>query len=162
MRNTEETSMGHLDSLKIVAKPITKPNTPEEQKRIKFISKLQEQLCLAEAELGGKRYVRNKWVLVPDYDGNPVREQVPIRIKKWWYKDMLGNILFSLRYGAKIINISGNNNAIEVGSIDKLPEIIKTIIKAVSDGELDGQFSNIQKERALNLKPKKSSAKNIR
>lgn len=154
--------MGHLDTLNIVAKPITKPSTPDEQKRLKLIAKLQEQLSMIEAELGGKRYERSKWVLVPDYDGNPVREQVPIRIKKWWYKDMIGNVLFSLRYGAKIINISGGNNAIEVGTLDKLPDIIKTVIKAVSDGELDNQFSSLHRERTINPKIKKVINKHIR
>ena len=75
---------------------------------------------------------------------------------------MIGNVLFSLRYGVKIINISGTNNAIEVGTIDKLPTIIKTIIKAVSEGELDNQFSSLHRERSINPKPKKVVNKHIR
>ena len=125
--------MGHLDTLNIVAKPNMRPVTAEEQKRHKLIIKLQEQLCMIEAELGGKRYEHTKWVLVPDYDGNPVREQVSIHIMKWWYKDMIGNVLFSLRYGAKIINISGGIKTIEVATLDKHPEIIETVF----DGDLD-------------------------
>ena len=45
--------MAHLETLKVVAKPNFNPTTAEERRRHKLIVKLQEQLCLAEAQLGG-------------------------------------------------------------------------------------------------------------
>ena len=48
--------MAHLETLKVVAKPNFNPTTAEERRRHKLIVKLQEQLCLAEAQLGGSPY----------------------------------------------------------------------------------------------------------
>ena len=67
--------MAHLDTLNIVVKPNLRPVTAEDHKRHKLIIKLQEQLCMAEAELQGTSYRRMKWVTQPDEQGMPQRRQ---------------------------------------------------------------------------------------
>ena len=142
--------MAHLDALTIVAKPDWQPKTVVEQRRLKLITKLQEQLRMVEAELGGKRYQRLKWTTDVDEDGQPVRVQMPTRLKAWWLKDAAGVILFSLRYGAKPIALNKDGkSAVEVGKLERLPEVITILIKAVQDGELDAQLSAISADRPL-------------
>jgi len=149
--------MAFLDELKVVAKPVTQPATAEEHRRHKLIQKLIEQRCLAEAELGGTQYSRMKWVTVPNYDAEPERVQRAVRLKQWWFKDKVGTLLFAVRYGAKPIALSKDKSAIEVGSLDKLPSVINTLIKAVEGGELDAQLAAIRAERQF--LPTKQSAK---
>ena len=139
--------MAHLATLKIVNKPTLNPQTAEERKRHKLILKLQEQLAMVECHINGNTYARHKWVTVADYDGEPERVQRPVRLKQWWFKDSAGRVLFAVRYGAKHIELAKDKAAIEVGTIDKLPAVIRTVIKAVAEGELDGQLATIINER---------------
>ena len=48
--------------------------------------------------------------------------------------------------------ITGDKSTIEVGTLDKLPKIIETIIEAVKAGELDKQLTAAMAERRLKLK----------
>jgi len=139
--------MAHLATLKIVNKPILNPQTAEERKRHKLVLKLQEQLAMIECELKGTKYTRHKWVTVADYDGEPDRVQRPVRLKQWWFKDAAGTVLFAVRYGAKQIELSKGMSAIEVGTVDKLPAVIRIVISAVAAGELDAQLATIINER---------------
>ena len=56
-------------------------------------------------------------------------------------------MLFAVRYGAKHIELAKDKAAIEVGTIDKLPAVIRTVINAVAAGELDAQLATIINER---------------
>ena len=151
--------MAHLATLKIVNKPTLSPHTAEERKRHKLILKLQEQLSMVECHLNGTTYARHKWVTVADYDGEPERVQRPVRLKQWWFKDAAGTVLFAVRYGAKHVELAKDKAAIEVGTMDKLPAVIRTVIKAVAEGELDAQLATIINERQF--LPKKPKSKHI-
>ena len=79
--------MSVLNKLKIVALPQKSGLTPEQQRRGKVIAKLQEQLKLAEAALGGPGYERQRWRWGSgwgtDENGDKVKVPRPIRIKTW-------------------------------------------------------------------------------
>ena len=141
--------MALLEKLKVVANPNTQQKTAEQFRRSKLIMKLQEQLALAEAELGGRAYKRMRWVTAVNDDGNPSRVQRAVRIKQWWYKGTSGSVLLTVRYGAKPIAISNGMTAIEVGKFEQLPDVIQTVIKAVDDGELDSELAAIAKARGF-------------
>lgn len=141
--------MALLETLKVVANPNTQQKTAEQFRRSKLITKLQEQLALAEAELGGRAYERMRWVTAVNDEGNASRVQRAVRIKQWWYKSASGSVLLTVRYGAKPIAISNGMTAIEVGKFEQLPDIIQTVIKAVDDGELDSELAAIAKARGF-------------
>ena len=141
--------MALLEKLKVVANPNTQQKTAEQFRRSKLIMKLQEQLALAEAELGGRAYKRMRWVTAVNDDGNPSRVQRAVRIKQWWYKSASGAVLLTVRYGAKPIAISNGMAAIEVGKLEQLPDVIQTVIKAVDDGALDSELTAIAKARGF-------------
>ena len=145
--------MAHLETLKVVAKPNFNPSTAEERRRHKLIVKLQEQLCLAEAQLGGSPYMRMRWVDKVDGQGEPHRVQRPVRVKQWWFKNAAGSVLLTVRYGAKLLPIANGMTAIEVGSLAELPNTITTVIQAVDAGELDSELAAASKDRAF-IKPK--------
>ena len=54
--------------------------------------------------------------------------------------------------GVKALAITGDKSTIEIGTLDKLPKIIETIIEAVKAGELDKQLNAAMAERRLKLK----------
>ena len=139
--------MALLTTLKVVAKPNFTPTTAEERRRHKLIVKLQEQLCLAEAQLGGSPYMRMRWVDTVDGQGEPHRVQRPVRIKQWWCKNVAGSVLLTVRYGAKLLPIANGMTAIEVGSLADLPNTITTVIQAVDGGELDTELAAASKDR---------------
>lgn len=143
----QEAAVAHLDTLKIVVKPNYQPTSPTEARRSKLIGKLQEQLAMVEAELAGKQYKRLKWVTVADEEGEPRRIQRPVRLKQWWFRDRANTLLLAVRYGAKALPIAKDRSAIEVASLDKLPLVLNTLIKAIDAGELDTQLASVVSER---------------
>lgn len=151
--------MAHLAALKIVNKTALSTLSAEERKRDKLIMKLQEQLAMAEAAIKGTIYARHKWVTRADEDGEPERVQRPVRLKQWWYKDRTGDVLFTVRYGSKTLELAKGMAAIDVGTIDKLPAVINTLIKAVHAGELDVQLAAVINERQF--LPKKPKTKHL-
>jgi len=141
--------VAHLETLKVVAKPNFNPSTVEERRRHKLIVKLQEQLCLAEAQLGGSPYMRMRWITTADGQGEPHRVQRAVRVKQWWFKNAAGSVLLTVRYGAKLLPIANGMTAIEVGALAELPNTITTVIQAVDAGELDSELAAASKDRAF-------------
>ena len=86
--------MSVLSKLKIVAVPPKSGLTPEQQRRAKVIAKLQEQLKLAEAALGGPAYERQRWGWATDENGEKIKVPRPIRIKTWWDETPTGAVQF--------------------------------------------------------------------
>ena len=152
--------MALLEKLKIVANPAHQPKTPEYLRRTKLINKLQEQKALAEAKLGGEPYKRLRWVNIVNHEGEPVRIQRPVRLKPWWFKNAAGNFLLTVRYGSRTLSISNGMSAIEVGTLEQLPETIQTVMKAVDDGELDAEIAAVTKDRSFPKSMKNSPKKN--
>ena len=151
--------MALLEKLKVVASPATQPKTPEHLRRAKLIGKLQEQKALAEQKLGGDAYHRLRWVTVVNHEGEPVRVQRPVRLKQWWFKNAAGDVVLTIRYGAKPLVISNGMSAIEVGKLEELPATIQTVIKAVDDGELDSELAAAVKGRGIGKSGKLSNKK---
>jgi hypothetical protein len=89
--------VAHLETLKVVAKPNFNPTTAEERRRLKLIVKLQEQLCLAEAQLGGSPYMRMRWITTADSQGEPHRVQRAVRVKQWWFVADSGKVCLQVR-----------------------------------------------------------------
>jgi hypothetical protein len=133
--------MSLLKNLKVVASPANHAKSPEQFRRNKLIGKLQEQLALAEAQLGGRPYNRMRWITAANAEGEPVRIQRPVRLKQWWQKNVSGNVLLTVRYGARPLVISNGMTAIEMDKLEDLPSTISTVIKAVDAGELDGELA---------------------
>lgn len=150
--------MALLKQLKVVASSATQPRSPAQARRSKLIGKLQEQRSLAEAALGGPAYRRMRWVDAVNEDGEPVRAHRQVRLRQWWSTSASGSVLFTVRYGAKPLAISGGMSTIEVERLDDLPATLATVMRAVEEGELDGELANAAKARTP-PKPAKSATK---
>lgn len=135
--------MGHLNTLALTSLKVRVSMTPQEQRRAKLITKLEEQLALAEAEAAGRKHVVLKRAWAHDSDGTKVRVEREKRIKEWWWKD--GDALtMVVRYGAKPVDLAkGGKKAITVPNIAAIPATIRTVIEAVNSGELDGAIETV-------------------
>lgn len=128
--------MGHLNALNITALKARLPMTPQEQRRIKLLAKLEEQHAIASAAAEGRSHAVSKHVWAKDADGNRVRVEREKRLKPWWWRD--GDaVTLVVRYGAKPVELAKGKKAISVPDLATLPNAIVTVIEAVKAGELD-------------------------
>jgi hypothetical protein len=70
-------------------------------------------------------------------------------VRPWWKTDPAGQVVMSIKFGAKPIEFEKGKAGIVVPSKDKLPVLIDTLISAVRAGELDELFSQAAKWPSL-------------
>ena len=128
--------MKHLQKLKLVAQQQRRLLTKIEQRRAKLISKLEEQLALAEALVSGERFEPLRRVWTTTSDGERVRIERPKRVRPWYWLNAAG-CFFSVYYGSKLLKLDGEMTAVSLGDRAELPDTIKSVIEAVRAGELD-------------------------
>src|SRR4029077_13013802 len=128
-----------LKSLSFTALPKT-GNDPIQMRRAKFVSKLEEQKLLLTDPKHGR--TGQRWIKV-----NGERQATPKQqaVRPWWKTDASGQIVMSIKFGAKPIEFEKGKAGIVVGSKEKLPALIDTLIAAVRAGELDDHFSQAAK-----------------
>ena len=133
--------MGALEQLTWVAakKPIRL--NPQQHRRNKLAAKLDEQIKLAEAQLNGTTYqpLTRKTVINPQTGISQTIETTK-RIKAWWWTGDNGKLLLSIRYGAKVIELSKGKNGVEVANLQSVVDALSVIKNAVLNGELDTQI----------------------
>ncbi len=146
--------MSHLNKIKLTDKTRTDVEmNPEDLLRSKLIARLLEQKELVEAELKGEQLTKTRFKFVTDSEtGETKRVEVQKQMRRWWWQDEDGQVMLTLRYGNKPLAIANGKSTIEIGTLDKLPKIIDTIIEAVKAGELDKQLNAAMAERRLKLK----------
>src|ERR1700704_4682278 len=116
-----------LKSLSFTATPKT-GNDPVQQRRAKFVSKLEEQKLL----LKDPNYVRTiqRWVKVNGERQATTKQQA---VRPWWKTDPAGQVVMFIKFGARPIEFEKGKAGIVVPSKDKLPTLIDTLIAAVRE-----------------------------
>ncbi len=115
-------------------------NDPVQQRRSKFITKLEEQKLL----LKDPAHVRTvqRWTKVNGERQATTKQQA---VRPWWKTDPSGQIVMSVKFGAKPVEFEKGKAGIANPSKDKLPTVIDTLIAAVRAGELDDLFTQAAK-----------------
>jgi len=148
--------MKHLQKLKLVAQQQRQLLTKVEQRRAKLIGKLEEQLALAEALIGGERYEPLRRVWATSSDGQRVRIERPKRVRPWYWLNAAG-CFFSVYYGSKLLKLDGEMTAISLGSRPELPDAIKAVIEAVRAGELDLAIEEVAEKSIPDINLRRSA-----
>ena len=127
-------------------------NDPVQTRRAKFVAKLEEQKLL----LKDPNHVRTvqRWTKVNGERQAVTKQQA---VRPWWKTDPSGQVVMSVKFGAKPVEFEKGKAGIAVPSKDKLPTVIDTLIAAVRAGELDDLFSQAAKSGAVG-KPSKKAA----
>jgi hypothetical protein len=109
-------------------------------RRTKFITKLEEQKLL----LKDPKHVRTvqRWTKVDGERQATTKQQA---VRPWWKTDAAGQVVMSIKFGAKPLEFEMGKAGIVVGTKEKLPTVIDTLIAAVRAGELDELFSQAAK-----------------
>ena len=68
--------------------------------------------------------------------------EIPKRVRLWWTENLGGTILFTIRYGNKLIEFEKGKNAIELTSKAELEPTLQSIKQAVDNGEFDNNWKN--------------------
>jgi hypothetical protein len=77
-----------------------------------------------------------RWVNDPE-TGERVRKEMPLRFRRWWWKDESGQLMLAVRYGNKRIELAPKKPTIGVGDQEQLVPTLTTVREAVLAGELD-------------------------
>lgn len=129
-----------LKSFTFVPQP--KPSSdPLIIKRERMVARLEDQKKL----LADPNYVRTVKRWERKEGGEKVLVERPLRTSKWWQPDQSGGFLMTVKIGSKRIEFEKGKAAIAVGSLEKLPGVIDSLIKAVKAGELDEQLGQAGK-----------------
>jgi hypothetical protein len=132
-----------LKSLSFTALPKS-GNDPVQMRRAKFVAKLEEQKQL----LKDPNHVRTvqRWTKVNGERQATTKQQA---VRPWWKTDPSGQVIMSIKFGAKPVEFEKGKAGIVVGSKEKLPAVIDALIAAVRAGEMDDLFSQAAKTGAI-------------
>ena len=131
-----------LSSLKFVqAKRVAMNVNPTEFRRHKLARKIDEQIALVNQLGDGLNTSVTRMKQVKNTDGTTSMVEVQRKARAWWFQSEKGTLCVSIRYGAKVIELTKGRNAIEVGSVDQLASTLEAVKKAVLAGELDSQIA---------------------
>jgi hypothetical protein len=140
-----------LSTLKLVSATRSTHISPVMQRRQKLITKIDEQIEMAQAVANGTAFKPTKFKNVVNAEGVTEYKQVAKKVRAWYWKNDAGKWNLVVRYGARIIELSKGKNSIELLSeADVIPtlELLKTII---SNGELDDAITAVSKVVELKL-----------
>lgn len=133
--------MAVLKSLSFAPLPKLSSTDPVVHRRNKLITRLNQQIALAQDP--NFALTRQKWV---EGDSGKELRETKKRVRPWWrVADASGNIVLSIRYGAKPISFEKGKEAIVVGKREQLIPTIETVIVAVEAGELDAAIGSMAK-----------------
>ncbi len=132
--------MSTLSALKLTAAKRSTGISPQVQRRLKLIKKIDDQIALAKALATGGTYTTSRFRTVKDDEGGSRSVEIQKKVRPWWFPTETGKIALSIRYGARVVEISKGKTAIEVASGDDLINALSVVRKAVDAGELDAQI----------------------
>ena len=132
-----------LKSLSFTALPKS-ANDPVQMRRAKFVARLEEQKQL----LKDPNHVRTvqRWTKVDGERQATTKQQA---VRPWWKSDPSGQVVMSIKFGAKPVEFEKGKAGIVVGSKEKLPALIDALIAAVRAAELGDLFSHAAKAGAI-------------
>jgi hypothetical protein len=135
--------MSILNKLSLTARPEKASENKTLRKREKLLTKLNQQLAMAQSHVAGETYTvyKEKWQKNEE-TGQQEKVQIPKKVSPWYY--LRNNQYFvEVRYGNKPLELSKGNHAIEVGEKENLVETIETVIEAVLAGEVDALLDKV-------------------
>jgi hypothetical protein len=113
-------------------------------RRNKLVAKLHEQIQLISAKKDGTHFAPLHFRSVRDRDtGEIKRIELPKRIRPWFFTSDNGKICVQIKYGSKVIDVSGKNKpTIELANTDDLIKTLELIKTATLAGELDAMLES--------------------
>lgn len=121
-------------NLKTVQRVIQKD--PVIARRDKLLAGIAEQQLVLAATARGESYITKIKRWREDGNGDKALVEVPKRVRPWFFQQDNGWYV-QCRYGARILAISGKNNAVFVNKLDEVAAVLEAFKAATDSGELD-------------------------
>ena len=117
--------------------------SPEQHRRIKLVERLQEQKAL----LVNPNHQRTapRWV---ERDGNRVREDQQVNVKRWWSQTPDGKVILMPKFGLRPIEFEKGKPGILLEKESQLGAALDNLIAATNAGELDPLLSKAKSKPA--------------
>jgi hypothetical protein len=142
-----------LNSLKLVSAKRSISQSPTLHRRNKLSNKIWEQIQIARAEQDGTEYAPTKYKLLINHTTGEKQEvKVPKRLKKWWWHSNEGQLVVSIFYGNKLLELGKGKNSVELQSRADLVPTLEILKQAVDAGELDAAIDVISKSIRSKIK----------
>ena len=122
--------MIQLADVKLVSAVRPTFQDPVTLKRTKFISRVSEQLEIANLLMKGEQIPFTSF-------HNPVSLRRPRKVSPWWWTDKDGKYLMTIKYGSKVIELAKGKPAVQAETLNQIIEVLKSLKLATSNGELD-------------------------
>jgi hypothetical protein len=103
---------------------------PVALKRSKFISRVSEQLEIANHLMKGEQIPFTSF-------HDPVSLKRPRKVSPWWWIDKEGKYLMAIKYGSKVIELAKGKSAVQAETLEQIIEVLKSLKLSTSNGELD-------------------------
>ena len=145
--------MTSLKTLTFTQLPKLTAADPVIQRRNKLIVRLQQQIALVQDPQF--TLTRQKWIA--DEAGVKQLRELRKRVRAWWRTDVAGNVVLTVRYGAKPIEFEKGKAAIAIGKKERLVPTLETVIAGVEAGELDGVLAQMSKPSSPFVKGKRAA-----
>ena len=139
--------MAPLSKLTLTSYRRTHPNRdPIEERRSKTLAALEQQKLVLKAALKGQEHTITKLGWARDVDGNRQRVEKIHAVRPWFFQDAQGWVV-QLKYGARVVPLDADNNAVIVQSLDDVSAVLDIFAKAVSTGELDTALATLAQRK---------------
>ena len=122
--------MIQLADVKLVSAVRPTFQDPVALKRTKFISRVSEQLEIANL------LIRGEQIPITSFH-DPVSLKRPRKVSPWWWTEKDGKYLMAIKYGTKVIELAKGKSAVQAETLEQIIEVLKSLKLATSNGELD-------------------------
>jgi len=139
--------MAPLSKLTLTSYRRTQPNRdPVEERRSKTLAALEQQKLVLAAVLNGQEHTVTKPGWARDSDGNRQRIEKTHAVRPWFFQDNEGWVV-QLKYGARVVPLDADNNAVIVQNLDDVAAVLDIFAKAVASGELDKALATLAQRK---------------
>ena len=139
--------MAPLSKLTLTSYRRTQPNRdPVEKRRSKTLAALEQQKLVLAAALKGQEHTVTKKGWTRDTDGNRQRIEKTHAVRPWFFQNTEGWVV-QLKYGARVVPLDADNNAVIVQSLNDVAAVLDIFAKAVASGELDKALATLAQRK---------------
>ena len=138
--------MALLNTLKLASVKRTNTQSPVIYRRNKLSAKLWEQIQIARSAQDGIEYAPTHYKTVTNKATGEKHEVKALkRLKRWWWNGPDGQLVMSVFYGNKTIELAKGKNCVELKNQSDLIPTLEILKQAVEAGELDAAIDVVSK-----------------
>ena len=119
---------------------------PVEARRRKLIAALDEQKLVLTAKLAGEVHTKTRRKWMTNAEGERVQVSVERRVRAWFFEQD-GGWYVQCRYGARVLLVDGENNAVFVDALEDVELVLDAFQAAAAEGKLDNAIAEVAERK---------------